>query len=134
MALQGSLTIKGGNTYNIVECFYGFHQSIDDTGKPISRTQGGTITFVTPSMSDKDVFFYKWMFNKTKVQSGSFKFTVYSDNNNQFFKTIEFENAYCIALKDYFNDNDSKLMYTTITISAQKITIGSDAEFSNEWD
>lgn len=134
MALQGNLSIKGGKTYDIVECAYGFHQSVDDTGKPVSRPQGGTITFVTPSTNDDDLFFYKWMFNKTKVQSGSFEFTVYSDNNKQYKKKVNFENAYCIELKDYFNDNDSKLMYTTITISAQKITIGSDAEFSNEWD
>lgn len=123
MALQGSLTI-GEKTYGVVECAYEFHQSIDETGKPVTRPQGGTITFVMPSTSDEDLFFYKWMFNKTEVQSGSFKFIVYSNDNKQSFKTVEFKNAYCVELKDYFNDNDSKLMYTTITISAQEIRFG----------
>lgn len=135
MALQGKLHILGGKEYGVVECAYEFHQSVDDTGKPISRTQGGTITFVTPATSDEDVFFYKWMFNKTQVQSGYFKFIVYANDNKQSYKTLEFTNAYCIDLKDYFNDNDSKLMYTTVTISAQIISIGTldTAIFTNEW-
>lgn len=134
MAIQGSLSI-GGRTYNVVECAYEFNQSIDDTGKPVSRPKGGTITFVMPSSSDDDLFFYKWMFNKTEVKNGTFKFVVYTNKNNRSIKTVSFENAYCVNLKDYFNDNDSKLMYTTVTVSAERIKIGSlaQAEFTNEW-
>jgi hypothetical protein len=136
MALQGNLTIAGGKTYGVVECAYNFHQAIDETGKPVSRPQGGTITFVMPANSDDDLFFYRWMFNKTEVQSGYFRFIVYSNDNKKSYKTVEFINAYCIELKDYFNDNDSKLMYTTVTISAQIIRIGGfvdNAVFTNEW-
>lgn len=131
MALQGSLTIKGGKTYGVVECAYEFHQAIDETGKPTTRTQGGTITFIMPTTNDDDLFFYKWMFNKTEVQSGSFTFVVYSNNNKQSYKTVEFKDAYCIELKDYFNDSDSKLMYTTITISAQEIRFGAPIQPRN---
>ena len=135
MAHQGSLTIKGGNTYNVVECAYEFHQAIDETGKPVSRTQGGTITIVIPASSDEDTFFYKWMFNKTKVYDGTLKFAVYANGDKPSEKTVDFFNAYCIDLKDYFNNNDSKLMYSTITISAEKIRIGEDDNviFTNEW-
>jgi len=134
MALQGNLTI-GEKTYGVVECAYEFHQSIDETGKPVSRPQGGTITFVMPSTSDEDLFFYKWMFNKTEVKDGVFKFTVFSNQNKQSTKTVKFTQAYCIELKDYFNDNDSKLMYTTVTLSARVISIGDRdyAKFNNEW-
>lgn len=134
MALQGNLEI-GGQNYEVVECEYDFRQSVDDTGKPVSRPQGGQITFVMPSTSDDDLFFYKWMFNKTEVNSGRFQFVVYSANNKRSYKTVAFTNAFCIALKDYFNDNDSKLMYTTVTLSAETIRIGSldRALFTNEW-
>ena len=134
MAIQGNLKI-GGRSYNVVECTYEFNQSIDETGKPVSRPKGGTITFVMPSTSDDDLFFYKWMFNKTEVKNGKFKFVVFTNQNNLSYKSVSFENAYCISLSDYFNDNDSKLMYTTVTISAEKIMIGSGAvaEFTNEW-
>lgn len=137
MALQGQVKIQGGGEYGIVECEYEFSQSVDDTGKPTTRTMGGTIRFVMPTTSDDDQFFYKWMFNKTAVYSGTFRFCVFSDDNRRKYKTVEFTNAYCIGLKDYFCDHDSKLMYTTITISAEVIRVGTgfmdSAVFTNDW-
>lgn len=137
MALQGQVTIQGGGEYGIVECEYEFNQSIDDTGKPTTRTEGGIIRFVMPATSDDDQFFYKWMFNKTQVHSGTFRFCVYSSDNQRRYKTVEFTNAYCIGLKDYFCDHDSKLMYTTVTLSAEVISVGKGytgvAIFTNDW-
>lgn len=134
MALQGELNI-GGRNFGVVECAYEFNQSVDDTGKPVTRPKGGQITFVMPASSDDDVFFYNWMFNKTEVKSGFFRFVVYSKGNKRCFKTVAFVNAYCVSLKDYFNDNDSRLMYTTVTISAEIIRFGKlgGAMFTNEW-
>ena len=124
-----------GKTYGVVQAQYEFSQSIDETNKPNSRPKGGTITFVIPTTSDDDQMFYRWMFNKTEVKSGIFEFTVWTNNNRRSIKTVTFENAYCIGLKDYFNDADSKLMYTTVTIVAQAITVGRTdlAIFLNDW-
>ena len=135
MALQGRLRILGGEKYGVVECEYEFAQAIDDTGKPTSRPRGGIIKFVIPATSDDDIFFYKWMVHKTEVHSGKFKFCVFTNNNKRSYKTVEFMNAYCIGLRDYFNDNDSKLMYTSVTISAEVIRVGSfnGAMIINEW-
>lgn len=137
MALQGQVRIQGGGEYGIVECEYEFSQAVDDTGKPTTRTMGGTIRFVMPATCDDDQFFYKWMFNKTAVYSGTFRFCVFSNDNRRRYKTIEFKNAYCIRLKDYFNDHDSKLMYTDVTISAEALCIGTGlmdrAIFTNSW-
>ena len=105
MALQGKLKIAG-RTYGVVECSYKFSQSIDDTGKPTSRPRGGTITMVMPSTSDDDLFFYKWMFNKTEVNGGILRFVVFSNHNKRSYKSVEFANAYCIELQDYFNHRD----------------------------
>lgn len=132
MALHGQLTLAGHH-YDVVECEYEFRQNLDDTGKPTSRTHGGVITFVIPSTSDDDQLFYHWMFNKTQTFSGEFKFIVYTTRNRTNYKTVKFTKAYCVGLKDYFNDNDSKLMYTTITLSAETIQVGRGAFFSNEW-
>ncbi len=124
-----------GKKYGIVECKYRFFQETDSTGKPSTRPRGGKITFIMPSLSDENVFFYKWMFSKTQVYSGLFKFVVYSQQNKRSFKTVNFENAYCVELEDYFNDHDSRLIYTRVTIVAEKISVGSNdtAEFSNDW-
>lgn len=135
MALQGSISIVGGKTYGVIECEYSFSQSVDDTGKPTSRPKGGTIRFMMPATSDDDMFFYKWMTHKTEMHSGMFRFCVWSNSNKRSYKTVQFMNAYCIGLRDYFHDNDSKLMYTTITLSAEVIRIGSvdGAMLINEW-
>lgn len=134
MALQGCLKI-GGRTYGVVECEYAFTQAVDDTGKPVSRTKGGEITFVIPSTNDDDMFFYNWMFHKSEAKSGIFRFCIYTNDNKRSYKTVSFANAYCVYLKDFFNDSDSKLMYTTIKISAQMIRIGAAnmATFTNPW-
>ena len=58
MALQGKLAI-GQREYGIVECEYEFSQQVDDTGKPVTRPHGGTITFVMPSTDDDDLFTQK---------------------------------------------------------------------------
>lgn len=134
MALHGQLKIDG-RKYGVVQAQYEFNQMLDETNKPKTRPQGGTITFVMPATNDDDLFFYKWMFSKTEVKDGEFKFTVWTYHNKRSFKTVQFENAYCVGLKDYFNDSDSKLMYTTVTIAAEKILIGEsgDVTFDNEW-
>lgn len=133
MALQGNLNVEGASGgYGIVECAYEFNQMTDESGKPTSRPRGGIITFVTPTPEDGDTLFYRWMFNKTQTHSGQFKFVVYAKNNTKCYKTVSFVNAYCVGLKEYFNNSDSRLMYTTVTISAEKIIV-SDAMFDNEW-
>lgn len=135
MALQGHIDING-HKYGVVECEYEFSQNTDATGKPTTRTQGGIIQFTIPATSNEDLFFYKWMFNKTQTYTGTFKFWVYTNDNVRKYKTLKFINAYCVGLKDYFCDQDSRLMYTTITISAEMIIIGdgiSSAIFTNEW-
>ncbi len=133
-AFHGMLKI-GNRKFNIVDCTYKFSQQVDDTGKPSTRPRGGAITFIMPSLSDDSMFFYRWMFSKTEVQSGYFKFVVYSSNNKRSYKTLQFENAYCIELQDHFNDSDSLLMRTTVTIAAEKIKMGANdiAEYDNEW-
>ena len=137
MAVQGILKIKGGGEYEIVECEYEFSQSTDDTGKPTTRTMGGKFTFVTPTPSDDDQFFYRWMFDKTSVHSGIFSFCVFSNDNKSRYRTVEFTHAYCVGLKDYFCNHDSKLMYTTVTISAEIVKVGGklmdSAVFTNDW-
>lgn len=135
MALHGSLKI-GGRTYGVVECEYEFRQSVDDTGKPTSRPSGGQIRIVVPATNDDDMFFYNWMFHKSEVKAGILRFCLYSNENKRSYKTVSFANAYCIQLRDYFNDHDAKLMYTTIIISAQIIRIGGAnfSTFANAWN
>jgi len=133
MAIQGTLNIDG-KKYEVNRCEYSFVQMTDSTGKPSSRTQGGRITFLIPSPSDDDTFFYQWMFQKTELHNGKFTFCVYSNSNKPSYKTVSFKNAYCVALNDSFDDRDGKLMTCTITICAESIEIGAArTKYENEW-
>ena len=133
-AFHGKVVINN-KKYGVVECSYEFSQGCDTTGKPSARPRGGRLTFTMPSQSDDDVFFYRWMFDKTQVYDGYLKFVVWARQNKRCFKTVSFKNAYCVNLRDYFNDSDSKLMYTTITLAAEIINVGENdiAEFNNNW-
>ena len=133
-AFHGKIVING-KKYGVVEATYEFTQTCDSTGKPSARPRGGRITFTMPSQSDDDVFFYRWMFNKTEVQEGYLKFVVWAKQNKRSFKTVSFKNAYCVGLRDFFNDSDSKLMYTTVTSAAEVVKVGANdtAEFNNDW-
>ena len=75
------------------------------------------------------------MIHKTEKWSGVFRFCVYSNDNKRSIKTVQFLNAYCVRLRDCFDDQDSKLMYTTVTISAEVIRIGTGdgVMLINEW-
>ena len=134
MALHGSLKI-GGRTYGVVECEYEFTQDVDATGKPTSRPRGGMITIVMPATNDDDMFFYNWMLHKSEVKAGILRFCLYSSDNKRSYKTVSFAQAYCVGLKDYFNDHASKLMYTTVKISAQLLMVGSNnpSLMNNAW-
>lgn len=137
MALQGYISVNG-KKYGIVEAEYSFTQGTDESGRPESVVQGGEIKIVMPTTSDDDQFFYRWMFHDSQVYSGMLKFTIYSHDNRKVSKTVGFINAYCVSLRDYFSNNDSKLMYTTVTLRAQHIVVGyggSDPSvYSNVWD
>lgn len=134
MALHGCLKI-GGRKYGVVACSYSFQQQLDNTGTPSTRPMGGEIQMTIPATSDDDMFFYNWMFNKSEVKAGILRFRIYADDNKPVYKTVAFANAYCVFLSDSFSDSDSKLMYTTIRISAQVIRIGAanSATFTNAW-
>ena len=133
-AFHGKIEING-RKYGIVECSYEISQNCDATGKPSGRFSAIRITFTMPATSNDDPFFYKWMVDKTGVYDGMFTFVVWSRQNRRVYKNIHFKDAYCISLRDYFNDSDSRLMYTTVTIVADLVVIGGaeGAIFGRGW-
>ena len=135
-AFHGKIEING-RKYGIVECSYEIRQECDATGKPCGRCSTIAITFTMPATSNDDTFFYQWMCDLTGVYDGMFTFVVWSRQNRRVYKNIFFKDAYCISLRDYFNDSDSKLMYTTVTIVADLILIGGTeaggAFFNKDW-
>ena len=133
MALEGKLTI-GNKSYDILECEYEFYQAVDQTGKPSTRPRGGQIHLIMKSTSDDDMLFQEWMFRKSETKSGKLEFVI-GEGQKRTMKTIDFLEAFCVKYYEYFNYNNSILMYMKVSISANEIIFGANGntKFTNEW-
>ena len=116
MALAGTLTIES-KRYNILECEYEFTQAVDHTGRPTDRPRGGLINIVIVAPDDTDLQLHEWMRDKDSTKDGTIVLEVNRDAVKAL-KTIKFEEAYCIRLYEYFNDNNALPMYLKLSIMA----------------
>ena len=123
-----------GKKYELVECEYEFYQSLDESSKPASRPQSGLIKFVMPAQGDDDLFFYNWMFKRAEMHNGTIEMLLSTDDNKKKYLHLSFEDAYLVNMYQYFNNNNSLLVRTKITLSARKFTFGGSANFDNDWN
>jgi hypothetical protein len=104
------------------------HQKTDSLGRPASRTHGGKLT-VSFNTTD-DPLVTNWMFNPAKTWSGSI---TYVGELGATLKVIEFENAFCLDMREDFDgQSNSSNMITTIVISPEKVSLGS-IKHDNDW-
>lgn len=122
-----------GKRYELVECEYEFYQSLDESSKPSSRPQSGLIKFVMPAQGDDDLFFYNWMFNRAETHNGTIEMLLSTDDNQKKYLHLYFEDAYMVNMYQYFNNSNSLLVRTKVTLSARKFTFGGSANFENDW-
>ena len=128
MALTGTLTIES-KQYNILECEYEFTQAVDHTGRPTDRTRGGLINVVIAAPGNDNLVLHEWMRDKDAVKDGTINLTINSDNVDKP-KTIQFKDAYCVRLYEYFNSNNSVQMYLKLSIMAGTVIFGDGCEFT----
>ena len=127
MALYAELNVDN-RRYSVMECEYEFTQAVDITGRPSDRPRGGLIHVVILSADDSDLMLHEWMRDKDTTKDGTITMYVNRDSVNAP-KTIHFQDAYCVRLYEYFNDNNSMPMYTKLSIMAGTLTFGEDCEF-----
>lgn len=128
MALTGILKIES-KEYDILECEYEFTQAVDHTGRPTDRTRGGLINIVISAPDDDNLMLHEWMRDKDAVKDGTINLTVNSNNVDKP-KTIEFKDAYCVRLYEYFNNNNSVQMYLKLSIMAGIVVFGKSCTFT----
>lgn len=128
MALAGTLKIES-KEYNILECEYEFTQAVDHTGRPTDRTRGGLINIVIEAPADSNLVLHEWMRDKDAVKDGTITLTVNQDHIDSK-KTIDFKDAYCVRLYEYYNNNNSVQMYMKLSIMAGTIIFGNSCEFT----
>ena len=128
MALAGTLKIES-KEYNILECEYEFTQAVDHTGRPTDRTRGGLINIVIEAPADSNLVLHEWMRDKDAVKDGTITLTVNQDHIDSK-KTIDFKDAYCVRLYEYYNNNNSVQMYMKLSIMAGTVIFGNSCEFT----
>ncbi len=128
MALTGTLTIES-KQYNILECEYEFTQTVNHTGRPTDRTRGGLINIVIVAPDDNDLMLHEWMRDKDTTKDGTISLCVNQDSKFCD-KTIEFKDAYCVRLYEYFNNNNSVQMYLKLSMMAGTVIFGKSCEFT----
>lgn len=130
MALTANLKIEGSNnSYNVLGCDYEVTQAIDATGRPSDRPRGGLIEITMAAPDDSDMIFHEWMRDKYATKEGKISFTV-NKNNVDKPKTVSFQDAYCIKLREFFDNNNPLQMLITITVAAGKITFGKNCDLT----
>ena len=56
-----------------------------------------------------------------------------TDDNKKKYLHLYFEDAYMVNMYQYFNNSNSLLVRTKVTLSARKFTFGGSANFENDW-
>ena len=56
-----------------------------------------------------------------------------TDDNKKKYLHLCFEDAYMVNMYQYFNNNNSLLVRTKVTLSARKFVFGGKADFENDW-
>ena len=106
-----------GKSYRILDLDFDTYVETDDLGRPASRVRGARIicTIVTPKSSDTDL--YEWL-STGVMKNGYILFTPenYRSSSYSVGRVSDFENAYCINIREYFNCSSTGQMCLQFTI------------------
>jgi hypothetical protein len=127
MSFKAELVLDG-NTYILNSVFFQIDQAIDKFGRPSSIAKGGKIDIELFTVDDDVIF--DWMVHPVKTLNGSIN--LYEADNETKLKEIQFENGYCIAYTEIFEQSSSENLVTKLTISAEKLSIG-NIDLDNQW-
>ncbi len=114
--------------YNVLDCDYSFHQSIDKNNKPSSTPRGGQITVLIEARGVAN--FLKWITEHTHTKDG--KITFYRRDQVARMFHLSFSKAFCTDYIEYFNHHSDEPMQIKMTISAKEIT-AENTVFENKW-
>ena len=111
-----------GNEYDVMSFSYSFGQSTDNKGRPASDIKAGLInlTLTVPGDSSLGATLMHWMLDAYGAKNGSIDFKRIDQDST--FRTISFEEAYCVSLTESFNANVDLSMNLNIGIAAKKVT------------
>lgn len=127
MAFRADLDIDG-KQYRLLHCSYSLQRDVDPTGRPSSEVKGGTINFEIESTEDTSL--WDLMIAQFKSVDGTITFKKRDEDAKM--KELKFETAYVIDYAETFDSVGGNPMSLNFTLSAHKLTLGSETH-ENEW-
>ncbi len=120
MALQAKIQIEG-QQYSIVECEYTLSKKVNIDGTPCTGPTGGLVdlTIVSP---EKARFLYEWMLSDTMKHDCMIWLDVnYNRFSRNSVRRISLQDAFCIGLYEYFNNQNSDMMTMRLSLYGTRI-------------
>lgn len=114
-------------SYELLECSYGFNQGIDENGKAQTDVRGGTIQLTYGNLPSNEML--DWMLNSHKYQDGAI---IICDNNDLPLEKIYFEQAACTGLDVEYIQQGKSYILTKMVLEVRKIRVG-EIMFENRW-
>ncbi len=127
MAFRADLTLDG-REYRLLHCSYSLHRDIDPTGRPSSEVKGGTIN--AEIESTEDTMLWDTLIAQFKMVDGKIVFKKRDEEAKM--KELVFEHAYIIDYAESFSATGGNPMTIRFTISARRLTLGSETH-ENDW-
>ena len=122
MALKAVMAIEGVDTqFSVVECEYSMNQKVNpNNGLPEYGLNASQIvvTIVTPG---KGRPLYEWMMDEFHFLNGIIRLVTNVNSHHPAYRHVWFENAKCVGLYEYFNNHNSVMMTTRLTIQPAKM-------------
>ena len=121
-----SFTDSGGgadSSFKVLSCNFGFTQNTDYlTGKPNARVIINNINLSIEST--KDTQLADWMVNQQSTKNGKVEFNIQDGER----KTLEFEDAFCVAYNESFVNVGESPMTIDISFTARKVFLDGNVE------
>lgn len=128
-----SATFKlDGNEYDVMYYSYSFGQSTDNVGRPASDVKAGRLNMALslPQDGSATAPLMAWMLNAYGPKNGSLECK--RTDQDSVWRTISFEEGYCVSLTESFNGSSNRSMNVNISVSAKKIT-AKDVTHEKKW-
>ena len=121
--------VLGSTEFNILTVEYEFSQMMDHNNRPNGAPKGGLVQCIIETSNNYEVL--EWMIKPNMLKSGSIVF--FRRDANSPMKTIKFNDAFCVYLKEYFNADGKVPMTTKLTLSARELKVSNKLGISNPW-
>lgn len=122
MALKGLMALEGVDEYyTVVECEYSLGQKVNpNNGLPEYGLKASklVVTIVTPP---KGRPLYDWMLNEFHFLNGIIRLVTNVNSHHPSLRHVWFENGKCVGLYEYFNNQNTQMMTTRLTIQPAKM-------------